>query len=390
MRPFTALLLLVGTLLTAGGYGATFLFSMRFRSIGGNDFDTGIALGGAMVGTFAGVSLVGLFARYVGTARMSALAALCVGIGITGFAFVERVSPLYVIPGFILGLGWGAFYLAAPMSLAERTGDEERGRWFLRYGTFQMTGIGGCPALAAFAIRYFHWSVNSVLCVVGGLCVIASLMLETFGRLAPHPRFLPVQQRWLGNIGAIARTLAVYPIVMIALGACVFSGLMTFQMSLVQGTGAQASSFFSLYAITVVATRWLLSRLVTAMRPEMATKVLLVVMVLGIVAMFAVPYHVFFQLAAALLLGAGYGLVYPVIQTQAVNDSEAAHHQAALTWFVASYFVGAFGFPSVGGWVLVHIGKGALLTLIAACGVAALMLAFVRDRRRMEAMSAKV
>ncbi|EDT42633.1 major facilitator superfamily MFS_1 [Burkholderia ambifaria MEX-5] len=51
-----------------------------------------------------------------------------------------------------------------------------------------------------------------------------------------------------------------------------------------------------------------------------------------------------------------------------------------LTWFVASYFIGTFGFPSVGGWVMVHAGKGALLTRIASCGFAALSLPFVHDR----------
>jgi MFS family permease len=389
MRPFSALFLLIGSLLTAGGYGATFLLSMHFKSIGGTDFDTGIALAGAMAGTFVGVPLVGWFAQHIGAARLTALAALCVGTGVAGLTLIERVGSLNVIPGFLVGFGWGAFYLAAPMALAERTSDADRGLWFLRFGTFQMAGIGGCPALAGFAIRSLHRSVGSVLYTVGGLCVIASLMLETFGRLSPHSIVSPVQERWLLNIGAIVRTRAVYAIVMIALGACVFSGLMTFQMSLVQGTHAQASTFFSLYAVTVVTARWLLSRFVINVRRETATKVLLVMMVLGIVAMFAVPYHVLFHLAAAVLLGTGYGLVYPIIQTQAVNDSEAEHRRAALTWFVASYFIGVFGFPSVGGWVLVHIGKGALLTLIAACGVAALMLAILRDRRRIEAVSAK-
>ncbi|AFQ49890.1 MFS transporter [Burkholderia cepacia] len=381
MRLHSALFLLVGTLLTAGGYGATFLLSMRFGAIGGNDVDTGVALAGAMAGTSLGVSLVGWFSQHIGTTRMAALAALCVGAGVAGFAIIERVGLLDLLPGFLIGFGWGAFYVAAPMSLAERTNDADRGLWFFRFATFQMAGIGACPALAAFAIRSLHWSVGSVLYTVGGLCVIASLMLETFGRLSPRAPESPLRDRWLRNIGAIARTRALYPIVMIALGASVFSGLMTFQMSLVQGTHAHASTFFSLYAVTVVLTRWLLSRLVINVRSETATKALLVMMVLGIAAMFAVPYHASFQSAAAVLLGAGYGLVYPVIQAQAVNDSEATHRRSALTWFAASYFIGVFGFPSVGGWVMVHVGKNALLALIALCGLAALTLAILQDGR---------
>ncbi|MFM0093034.1 MFS transporter [Paraburkholderia sediminicola] len=387
MRPFSAFFVLVGTLLAAGGYGATFLLSMHFKALGGNDLDTGVAFAEAMLGTFLGLPLVGWCAPRIGAARMTALAALCIGSGIVGFALIDRVSPLNVVPGFLVGLGWGAFCLAAPMSLAERTSDADRGFWFLRFGTIQMAGIGGCPALAGFAIRSLHWSVNSVLYIVGGLCVIAALMLETFGRLSPHSPPSPVQKRWLRDIGAIFRTRAAFPIVMIALCACVFSGLMAFQMSLVEGTRAQASTFFSVYAVTVVTARLLLTQFVIRVRREAATKVLLVIMVLGIAAMFAVPYHVLFHPASAVLLGTGYGLVYPIIQVQAVNDSETAHRHAALTWFVVSYFIGTFGFPAVGGWVLVHMGKGALVALIAACGLAALILAIMRDKRGIESLS---
>jgi MFS family permease len=109
--------------------------------------------------------------------------------------------------------------------------------------------------------------------------------------------------------------------------------------------------------------------------------VLLVFMLLGVVATIAVPYHGLFHPASAVLLGTGYGLVYPTIEAQAVNDSAKMHRPAALTWFVVSYFIGTFGFPAVGGWVLVHMGRGMLVALIAACGIAALMLAIARDRR---------
>lgn len=390
MRPFSAFFALVGTLLAAGGYGATFLFSMRFRSLGGTDLDTGVALAEAMLGTFLGLPLVGWFAPRIGPARITALAALCIGVGVAGYALITRVSLLTTAPAFLVGLGWGAFCLAAPMSFAERTSDADRGFWFLRFGTVQMAGVGGVPALAGYAIRSLHWPLSSVLYVVGGLCVIAALLLETFGRVSPRspmPRTSSLQERWLRDIGTIARTRAAYPIAMIALCACVFSGLMTFQMSLVEGTGSPATTFFSSYAITVVMARWLFAQFVIRLPREAATKVLLVVMVLGIAAMFAVPYHALFHPASAVLLGTGYGLVYPLIQTQAVNDSETTHRQAALTWFVVAYFVGTFGFPAIGGWVLVHMGKEALMALLAACGLAALMLAIMRDRRPMESLS---
>jgi MFS family permease len=382
MRPFSAFFVLIGTLLAASGYGATFLLSMHFRTLGGNDLDTGAAFAEAMVGTFLALPLVGRFVPRIGAARMTALAALAIGSGIAGFALIRDMGPLDLAPGFLVGFGWGAFCLAGPMSLAERTSDADRGSWFMRFGTVQMAGIGGFPALAGFAIHSLHWALNSVLYIVGGLCVIGALMLEIFGRLSPHAGPSPVQERWLRDVRAILRTRAVYPILMIALCASVFSGLMSFQMSMMQGTRAQASTFFSLYAVTVVLARWLLTRIVIRVRRETATKVLLFIMVLGIVAMFAVPYHAMFHPASAILLGTGYGLVYPIVQTQTVNDAKAMHRRAALTWFVVAYFVGTFGFPALGGWVLVHLGTGALIALIGACGLAALTLAIMWDRRR--------
>lgn len=387
MRPLNSLFVLIGTLLAAAGYGATFFLSMHFRSLGGNDLDTGLALAEATVGTLVGVPLVGWFAQHVGAARTTSLAALCIGLGVAGFALVGHGGPFSVFPGFLVGLGWGAFYLAALRLLAERTSDADRGFWFMRFGTVQMVGIGGCPALAAFAVRSLHWPLKSVFFVVGALCVVAALMLEIFGRIAPYAPASPVRERWLRDIGVISRTRAAYPIVMISLCACVFSGLMTFQMSLVQGTQAQASTFFSLYAVAVLTARWLLGRLVIRLHRESTTKVLLVIMVLGVAATFAVPYHALFHPASAVLLGTGYGLVYPTIQAQAVNDSAAMHRQSALTWFVVSYFIGTFGFPAVGGWVLFHMGRGVLTALIAACGLAALALAIMRDRREVASLS---
>ncbi|MCC8395954.1 MFS transporter [Paraburkholderia sp. MMS20-SJTR3] len=384
MQPFNALFVILGTLLTASGYGATFLLSMHFRSIGGTDLDTGTALAEAVIGTFVSFPLVDWFAPRIGAARLSALGALCLGAGIAAFTVTLPASAGGIVPGFLVGFGWGAFSLAAPMALAERTTQSDRGVWFMRFGTVQMVGIGACPALAALAIRSLHWTVGAVLLIVAGLCMIASLLLELFARFSPRANSHP-QKPWVFNTGAVVRTRAAYSIAMIALCACVFSGLLTFQMSLVQGTASHAGTFFSFYTVTVIVARWLLGRLVISSPRGLTTKLVLVLMVLGVAAMFAVPYHTMFHPVSAVLFGTGYGLAYPVIQEQTVNDSDALHRHAALTWFIVAYSLGAFGFPAVGGWVLVHMGRGALIALIAVCALAALLLSILRDRRNLAA-----
>ncbi|WP_155640011.1 MFS transporter [Burkholderia territorii] len=387
MSSRVASFVLLSALLTACGYGATFLLSMHFRSAGGGELDTGVALVEAMVGALISLPVVAWLARSIGTARTTALAALVVGTGVVGFALIGRTGSLSAVPGLLIGVGWGAFYLAAPMMLAERTRHAERERWFLRFGSFQMAGVGGGPAVAALAIHNWHWTTGTVFCAVGGLCAMAAAMLEWFGRLSPAPPMpvasaAPVQGRWIREMGAIAHTHAIYPIAIIALGSSVFSGLMTFQMSMAQETGVKAGTFFGLYSATVVVTRWLLSALVIRLRVNATTQILLGFMILSVAVTFAAPHHALLHSVSAVLLGTGYGLIYPIVQAQAVNSTDARHRLPVLTWFVASYFVGVFGFPALGGLVLVTLGRTMLLTLIAACGLAALLLSVVEHRKR--------
>jgi MFS family permease len=80
-----------------------------------------------MIGTFVGVPLVGWVSARLGGARLAAAGALLVAIGYLLFANLGALSSLIAVAGFILGMGWGMFYLAAPMAVSERVTDADRG-----------------------------------------------------------------------------------------------------------------------------------------------------------------------------------------------------------------------------------------------------------------------
>ncbi len=152
MRTSHAYLLFVATLLTSMGYGATFLLTEHFRALGGSEIETGTTLGGAMLGTLVGVPLVGWFAWRLGAGRMAGFGAALVACGYLGLASLSALTPLIGVAGFFIGLGWGIFFLAAPMALSMRVSDQDRGFWFTRYGAFQMGGIGLSPIAATALI----------------------------------------------------------------------------------------------------------------------------------------------------------------------------------------------------------------------------------------------
>ena len=383
MRASHAYFLFAGTLLTAAGYGATFLLTEHFRALGGSEIETSTTLGGAMLGTLIGVPLVGWFARRLGAARMAAFGAISVSVGYIILALLTTLTPLIAVAGFFIGLGWGIFYLAAPMSLSQRVSDQDRGFWFTRFGAFQMAGIGFSPIIAAALVDRIGLATGQAFGVIAAASIAAALLLWAFERISPQAhaqQALAQNGNWVRALPALLATRAVYPILMVGLGACVFSGLLTFQSSLVRGTGLEAGSFFAAYAITVVVARFILAPIINRADGDRAAIALLGLMILGVMVAFGLAYGLIVQIVSAILLGLGYGLVYTVIQTQAVNDAPAEHRNAALTWFVIAYFLGIFGFPVLGGWLIVTVGTAGFLTVVLCFAVTEMALALLRGR----------
>lgn len=380
MRKSHAYLLFAGTLLTALGYGATFLLTEHFRALGGSEIDTGTTLVGAMTGTLIGVALVGWFADRIGAARMAAAGAVSVAGGYLWLAWLTALMPATTAAGFFIGLGWGTFYLAAPMALSARVGDRERGFWFLRFGAFQMAGIGLSPILATALIDRLGFTTGQAFAIVAAACLLAALLLVAFEAVSPQPRDAAASGagRWVRALPPLARTPALYPILMVGLGACVFTGLQTFQTSLVRGTGLAASTYFAAYTLTVVVSRFTLAPLVNRADSNRAAVVLLVLMSLGVAVAFFFALGIALQILSAVLLGLGYGLVYSVIQTQVINDAPPALRGAALTWFVIAYFIGIFGFPMLGGWLIVTSGIAWFLMVVLMLALMELALAVLR------------
>lgn len=384
MRTLHAYLLFIATLLTSMGYGATFLLTEHFRALGGSEIETGTTLGGAMLGTLVGVPLVGWFAWRLGAGRMAGLGAVLVACGYLGLATLSTLTLLIGVAGFFIGLGWGIFFLAAPMALSMRVTDQDRGFWFTRYGAFQMGGIGLSPIVASALINEAGLTTGQAFGAVTLVCLLAAVLLAVFEAIAVRPVAAAIKAAgndWVRVLPALLRTRAMYPILMVGLGACVFSGLLTFQTSLVRGTGLQASTFFAVYAITVVVSRFLLAPVIGRAKGDHVAPVLLAIMIAGVVVAFGLAYGVVVQIASAILLGVGYGLVYSVIQTQAVNDAPAEHRNAALTWFVIAYFLGIFGFPILGGWLIVHVGTDGFLIAVLLFALAEIGLALLRGQR---------
>lgn len=386
MRPHSPPLILFGTLFSAAGYGATFLIASWFRAQGGSELDAGTTLSMALLGTLLGVPLVGWCAGWVDAARLAAVGALAMAAGYLLLGSLGGIDPVSLprLAAMLIGLGWGMFYLGAPLAMSERLDDSERGPGFTRFSAFQMTGICGSPIVLAALLEQGGLPFASAFLWVGIVGLLAACLLASFGIREPRPPQRKALRPWARKVTGLAGSVAIRPILMAGLGGAVFSGMMAFQGSLTDGSAASASAFFALHAGTAVALRLLLVRHLSRWPRRPVIICLLGCLVAGLVCLHGSAVHSAFHAAAAILTGAGYGLLYPVIQTWAVNASALEDRHAALTWFVVAYFIGIFGFPALGGWLLVVAGKSTFIWALAALAMLELAVATVDRAGRLD------
>ncbi|WP_188822539.1 MFS transporter [Brucella endophytica] len=266
----------------------------------------------------------------------------------------HEISMLFYLAGFLLGAGWGLTFTIGPIMLSGLVTDVNRAVLFSVLSAFNALGMGLAPVAARGLLGA---GVPHPVIFAGAmvLAVASAVLFYAAGRRLSH---IAAPQRWSlpgGEAEAwrrIARSPAKYPLIMVFLGACVFSSMVNFQTTFAASKELNYSIFYISYTAAVIGARFLVSGFVNRKEPMKTTIVLLMLMCVSLV-MFAVmsaspvPYA-----ASSMLLGLSYGLVYPLIQAQAVSASEESLRSRTLVYFSLCYFIGVFGFPLLGGGVL--------------------------------------
>jgi MFS family permease len=163
---------------------------------------------------------------------------------------------------------------------------------------------------------------------------------------------------------------ALFPIIMVSLGGCVFGGLSSFQTSYATARALDYSLFFLGFMGAAISSRMLIAGYVVKRDPLRAS-CLLSGLMLASIALFAFGVHSGFSyLLAAVMLGVGYGLTYSVINGLAANEAPAGTTSQALLLFSLAYFIGVFGFPLLAGKIIVEHGMSMLLLTVLIVALA--------------------
>jgi MFS family permease len=373
------------TFLAAISYGCTFLIPALVAARGGDERIAGAAISVAAATTIGAVLLSGHLLDRLGAARALCLACAVLALSSLCWALPARSGLPASVPAALLGFGWGVAYNVIPMAVATLVPAQQRLRHFALMSGCTMAGIGAGPligrVLAAAGLP--PESPFAVAAATSAAAALLALWLRRVPAWRPGAAGQAAARITWPATRAVARSRAAFPICAIGLAGCIFGGFSTFQTSYAAAHGLDYSLYFVGFMATAIASRLTLSRLVEGRDPVLAALALLLVM-LGAIALFALPLSGPQYLLAAALLGLGYGLSYPLVNGLAANEAPPHAMPQALLLFSLAYLVGLFLFPRLAGGLIVERGANALLyAVLAACAAQVLVvLAWLAVRAR--------
>ncbi len=386
--------LLASGVILATCYGATFLLAEHLRGQGRDPALAGLVVTTGTLFTIVVALVAGRFAARMGTIRCLALAGAIMALAMAAFAASGRVSGIHLLGGALLGAAWSLFYILAPLPIISGVASGERIRDLTYLSGAQMAGLGlAAPIGERLAGQGLPLSSIYLGFAVLAICATVLLLLADGRRsqidtakaqagatgVVEHVSILDAK-----NIRAVLATPARLPIVLIGLAACTFSALATFQSVYAAERGLAFGQFFLVFTVVTVLLRFALAAHLTRLPAERLAVLLLALVVASLVLFWAGRGGVPIYLMAAALFAAGYGLSYSTLNALAVNRAETAGAApaAASQIFTIVYFLGLFGFPAIGGFLIRTGGTAFLLPALVAIAVLALVLAISMLRVR--------
>lgn len=366
-------------------YGSTFLLSLLISSRGGNEQDAGSVISIAMLSTFVAVILSGHLSDLLGAARSIALFGCLLVVSSLGFALTPGFGNALLFCGLMLGLGWGVFYTLGPIIVAMLVEPVQRAKYFALLSGSMMTGIG-CGPLLGRAASVLGYPVSAAFYIAAGASLVGALMFWRLGvALKPRPGLSGSAGVSKISWSATAQVLgskAVFAIIMVGLGGCVFGGLSSFQTSYAASRSLDYSLFFLGFMGAAITSRLLIASIVVKHDAYGMSCLLSALIVVSILMFRFVVNDGFSYVLAAVILGVGYGLTYSVINGLAANEAPAGTTSQSLLLFSLAYFIGVFGFPLLAGRIIVEQGMPALLLTVLAVALVNWLITVGRLIRR--------
>lgn len=366
------LILLAACYFGAVGYGAVYLLiEHTTKQLSGSAVDAGNFLLFSGIAALSVTGFSGRLSRRWGAHKISALGVFCTTLGMLCLSGLKAVSVSYYLAGLFVGIGWSLCYAASPMLvLSPIISETEQGRLMSLISACVVLGTATLPSVSNLLSNTFD---TTLLLLLSSLIGVASLVLYLWaGSLLS---IVPVKEGHskesvLSDFLLILKTEALYPLIMVFLGACVVTTLLNFQTTYAQERELNYVLFYGVYAAMNISSRLFFGGVLTRKNPLYPVPLLMGIMLCGLSLLILNHGSALLYVLSAVFLGTAYGLSYPLIKTYALRVTKPAQRHEVLAGFTLSYFIGMYLFPIVAALIQERVGLNAVfLVLIALSGI---------------------
>lgn len=370
-------------------YGQFFMLPLYFKSQGLNEEFFGQVYAVGAIGTVVSIASSASMLRKFGLNYIAPLGSLIYALGCAMYFLASSTQMMtgYYLASLLHGIGWGLAFTMGPICIAMTVDNENRIYYFSIYSLFTTIGVGLAPMLADGLTKYGHFDNASIFVASALLSAVAFVFSFFISKgNATYQKMQINQMSWLTEFREVMKQPSVYFFAMGAFGACILTTILNLQTTFAIAKGVDHKIFYAFYTLSVALSRIFLSRSLSRASPKKLIINLVFLMLAGLGLMFWADVAVLCYAGAALLLGAGYGLLFPIVQAQAANYAPAHLQASVIVYFTLCFFLGNYLFPYVGASIAVHFSYDALLWVLVLAGFAELLTAlyfykFVRGEK---------
>jgi MFS family permease len=382
-------LLLSGNLGISTAFGMLLLLPLYVQKLGGDEASFGIVMAAATIP--AGLS-IGLLIRYPEAWRPNVvltIAVLAYGLGAAGAALVTVTWVPLVGIGVLLGTAWAVVYAASPMVMSEMVSDRERATYFGYLTGTQQLGIGLGPVIGGLLVGC-GLGFRGAFLVAGALCVIAAVLVFVVGWIVPDARMTAARTGagtgdepgtiapFGSALGRILRSESAFWLVMIALFACLFTTMTSFQTTFAGARGLDFSVYYLSYTAAVIISRFGIASFASRYDTRLVIAVATSITALSLASFLLVGSSTLLYGLASGFVGIGYGLALPAAQAQAVNASVGSIRPRVLPLAGLLFETTILAFPLLAGWVIASFGYGAVFAVLVLVSLVQAVLVWER------------
>jgi MFS family permease len=358
---------LAASTMLAAAYGSSFLLSEHLRLCG---LDSSVA--GAVISTgiwtmIVSSLLAGWIAQRIGLMLTIIAAAVVMSLSMLAFSFAAIDLTVTFIGGLLLGLGWSAFYILAPLQIIHHLRPTARIKYLTLLSGGQMVGLGLATPVGHFVANRFG-SYSIVYDGLACICLVAAIAFSTVRKRteytpSPHAAATGLTP---ALVAEILRNVTRLPIIMIGLAACAFSALSNFQAAYAESRHLSPDLFFVTFTLITVVCRFTLAHTIGRFPVRKLAFVLFSATLLALVIFVSNQSSEFLYAIGTIVFAIGYGLSYSTLNGMAVNLAGERSLSASVSSqvFTIAYFVGLFGFPYVAGLLITHGGVNLMIAVI--------------------------